>query len=285
MYIKSTATDKIPVHTDTTPSIDGGDIMSVKEELKELAEMNEFQLFGVADLEELEKAEYPDDRGLFKPSEIMHEVRSVIVLGKVLWDEGMNLSVSSAGSGDFSGGSLEYYNFYYNLVETLGWRFCSDISREYGVRAEPSVSIHLKVAASLAGLGFIGHSTLVITPEYGPRVRWVAILTDMDLEPDKPFSRDLCAEQSLCRERERCIRSCPYNAIVPGPSQGVAPGEKLEYDRCAVAHEFDVAPAGEWEKHIRRVTPRGTMECTLCNLSCPYGDRVEKEIIPVKRGL
>lgn len=259
--------------------------MSVKEELRALAEKNEFQLFGVADPDEIAKAKFPDGRGLVRPSDVIPEVRSVIVLGKVLWDEGMNVSVSSAGSGDFSGGSLEYYNFYYNLVETLAWRFSAEMHEKYKVEATPSVSIHLKVAATLAGLGFIGHNTLVITPDYGPRVRWVAVLTDMDLEPDEPFTRDLCAEQPLCKEKERCVRSCPYKAMIPGPSQGVEPGKKLDYDSCAVAHEFDVAPAGKWEDHIRRITPRGTMECTICNLVCPYGENVEKNIIPKKRGL
>ena len=258
--------------------------MSVKEDLRELAKENEFDLFGVADIGMLEATPFPDDRGMVKPSEVMPDARSVIVLGKVLWDEGMNLTVCSAGSGDFGGGSTDYYNFYYNLVENLAWRYSASMSEIYGVRAVPSVAVHLKVAAMLAGLGFIGHSTLVITPEYGPRVRWVAVLTDMFIEPDEPFSRDLCAEQPLCKERDRCIHACPYSAIIPGPSQGVKPGEKLVYDRCAVAHEFDVAPAGEWEAHIRRVTPRGTMECTLCNLSCPYGDNVERNIIPAKRG-
>ncbi len=261
-----------------------GEIMSVKEELRTLAKKHEFELFGVADLRELEATPFPEGRGLLKPSEVMPDAKSVIILGKVLWDEGMNLSVSAAGSGDFGGGSLEYYNFYYNLVETLGWRFSRDVSEEYCAKAIPSVAVHLKVAAMLAGLGFIGHNTLVITPEYGPRVRWIAILTDLELEADEPFKRDLCAEQPLCKDKDRCVAVCPYKAIIPGPSQGVEPGKKVEYNECAVAHEFDVAPAGKWEDHIRRVTPRGTMECTLCNLICPYGKAVEEKIIPGKRG-
>jgi epoxyqueuosine reductase len=217
---------------------------------------------------------------------MMPEARSLIILGKVLWDEGMNLSVSSAGQADFSGGgTLEYYNFYYNLVENLAWRFSSEMSARYGAKAVPTVTIHLKVSAMLAGLGWIGHNTLVITPDYGPRVRWVGVLTDMELEPDRPFDEDLCAKQEKCRERDRCVRACPYKAIIPGPSQGVEPGKKVDQDMCVVMHVFDPEPTEEYERHIRRVTPRGMMECTLCNLSCPYGDRVEREIIPARRGL
>ena len=259
--------------------------MDLKEELRRIALDNDFQLFGVSNLEEVESTEYPEGRGLQKPSEIMPGAKSLLIFGKVLWDEGMNLSVSSAGEADFSGGgSLEYYNFYYNLVENLAWRACNTIVDRFGAKAIPAVTIHLKVAAMLAGLGWIGHNTLVITPEYGPRVRWVGVLTDLELEPDQPFTEDLCAKQELCKERARCVRSCPYSAIIPGPSQGVEPGKKVDQDMCVVQHVFDVKPAPEYEKHIRRVTPRGMLECTLCNLSCPYGLKVEEEIIPARRG-
>ena len=35
-----------------------------------------------------------------------------------------------------------------------------------------------KLAANLAGLGWIGKNCLLITPESGPKVRWTTILTD-----------------------------------------------------------------------------------------------------------
>jgi len=40
-----------------------------------------------------------------------------------------------------------------------------------------------KLAAHLAGLGWIGKNCLLITPDHGPRVRWVTVLTDAPLEP------------------------------------------------------------------------------------------------------
>ncbi|MDI6725262.1 MAG: epoxyqueuosine reductase, partial [Methanobacterium sp.] len=39
-----------------------------------------------------------------------------------------------------------------------------------------------KLAANLAGLGWIGKSCLLITPEAGPRVRWSTVLTDAPLK-------------------------------------------------------------------------------------------------------
>jgi epoxyqueuosine reductase len=39
-----------------------------------------------------------------------------------------------------------------------------------------------KLAAHLAGLGWIGKSCLLVTPEIGPRVRWSTVLTDAPLQ-------------------------------------------------------------------------------------------------------
>jgi len=256
----------------------------LKEELRAKSKELGFQLFGVSDIAKMEEVPFPEDRGLQRPSEVMPEAKSLIIMGMVIWDEGMNVSISTAGSGDFSGGDSEYYNTYYMIVENKGWHFCKWLKDTKGEDAIPSTTIHAKVATYLAGLGFIGHNTQVITPEYGPRVRWIAILTTMKLEPDEPFVRDLCAEQPLCKNGSLCVKACPYGAIIPGPSQGVELGKKVTYDRCVVAHEFDTVLDKTWEKHIRRVSDRGFAECTLCNLSCPYGESVERDIIPKKRG-
>ena len=40
-----------------------------------------------------------------------------------------------------------------------------------------------KLAAHLSGLGLIGKSCLLVTPQAGPRVRWASVLTDTPLKP------------------------------------------------------------------------------------------------------
>lgn len=61
--------------------------------------------------------DFPPGRGLFRPSEIMPEARSLIVMGMVIWDEGMNAAISIPGTGDFSGGEAEYYNSIMKLLK------------------------------------------------------------------------------------------------------------------------------------------------------------------------
>ncbi|RJS88614.1 reductive dehalogenase [Candidatus Bathyarchaeota archaeon] len=54
-----------------------------------------------------------------------------------------------------------------------------------------------------AGLGELGRNGLLITPQYGPRVRLCKIFTDLPLESDKPIEfgvREFCKKCKLCAE-------------------------------------------------------------------------------------
>ncbi|RLG36417.1 MAG: hypothetical protein DRN91_08010, partial [Candidatus Alkanophagales archaeon] len=64
-------------------------------------------------------------------------------------------------------------------------------------------------AAVEAGLGEIGINGLLITPQFGPRVRFGSVLTTARLKPDKKFEEKLCDREG-CR---KCIEACPAGAI------------------------------------------------------------------------
>ena len=71
----------------------------------------------------------------------------------------------------------------------------------------PDVILDFANAARICGLGSISMKGNVLTPEFGPYVRFAFIITDMPLECDAPFEDDLC---DRCRE---CIKACPGHAI------------------------------------------------------------------------
>jgi epoxyqueuosine reductase len=250
----------------------------VKDLLVQKAKEIGFDLVGITTAESVEKVDFPADRDLKRPSTILAGVKSIIVLGFVLWDEAMNLSVQTR-SGDYL-----QYNLYREVTEMLAWRLAHWMNEVLGIKAIPCNEIHLKVAAQQAGLGFIGHSTLVINPQYGPHIRWVTLMTKAELPPDAPFERNLCAEQPLCTKVSLCVQACPCGAIKPGPSMGVAPGEKVIIERCCIEHAMDVKPEPKWDKHINRVSELGYIECTRCANACPYGRFVDETIIPKRRG-
>jgi epoxyqueuosine reductase len=62
-----------------------------------------------------------------------------------------------------------------------------------------------------AGLGELSRMGLLITPEYGPRVRLNKIFTDMPLVPDSPIEFGVW---DFCVKCEKCARFCPSQAIM-----------------------------------------------------------------------
>jgi len=112
-----------------------------------------------------------------------------------------------------------------------------------------------KLAARLAGLGWIGPSCLLITPEVGPRVRWVTVLTGAPLEVGHPLSNQ-------CGDCQRCVEACPPQAFTGRPFD---PGEPREA-------RFDVHRCQEYRIHLQdEVT--GARVCGMCVYVCPYGQK------------
>lgn len=64
-----------------------------------------------------------------------------------------------------------------------------------------------KTASTRAGLGWIGKNALLVTPEFGPRVRLVTVLSDYPFEFNSPVEESLC---DICNE---CADICPLRAI------------------------------------------------------------------------
>jgi ferredoxin len=75
-------------------------------------------------------------------------------------------------------------------------------------RPAPDVFVHMRIAAFCAGLGEIGYSKIFLTPQYGPRQRLAAIITDAPLEPDPLYDGP-----QLCDRCMACARDCTGQAI------------------------------------------------------------------------
>lgn len=89
-----------------------------------------------------------------------------------------------------------------------------------------------KLAAHLAGLGWIGKSCLLITPEHSPHVRWVTVLTDPPLLPTGTPMEQKCGACTAC------VDICPQHAFIGRSFCSEEPREA----------RFDVAA---WDRHFK----------------------------------
>ncbi len=111
-----------------------------------------------------------------------------------------------------------------------------------------------KTAATKAGLGWIGKSSLLVTRESGPRVRLVTVLTNLPLKQAEPVKKSYCGE---CRE---CVTACPVGAI---SGKNWYPGIQRE-------ELVDVFRCEEWKKSNYFDICDGRV-CGICMAVCPFG--------------
>lgn len=111
-----------------------------------------------------------------------------------------------------------------------------------------------KAVARAAGLGWIGKSLLLINPEYGPRVRWATVLTDLDLEPGKPV-------ENKCGACTECIEACIVDAFTDSGF------EDYPEDRSSC---FDVDGCADKLEDFAEDPDIGEMVCGICIKACPW---------------
>lgn len=76
-------------------------------------------------------------------------------------------------------------------------------------RQHMTTLISLPHAAVEAGLGTLGLNRQLLTPEFGPRVVLTAVLSSVDVAPDRPMTDALCHGPSC----GRCLSVCPADAV------------------------------------------------------------------------
>ena len=159
--------------------------------------------------------------------------------------------------------------------------------------------IFLKDAAVMAGLGCVGKNNLVITPEYGPQIRFRALLMNQEAEPTGPVSFHPCQGCD-----QPCRRVCPIQAFAKRVysqkelHQEALPATDGTYDRqtCNQKMGQDIEDAVQAmtgkdneQQALRRSIDAFEQEagagqdrtseycvryCRQCELSCPVGAKL-----------
>lgn len=137
----------------------------------------------------------------------------------------------------------------------MPYRVVSTPSGEALLQKTLQGEISQKHVAAAAGLGLFGLNNLVLTPLYGPGVRFGCVLTCEELEPDPIFEGILC-KGSECK---KCVEVCPVGALNGDTDFNPLMGREMDGRRCF--HYF--------------YNELGGLRCGLCISVCPLlqGDR------------
>jgi epoxyqueuosine reductase len=205
--------------------------------------------------------------------------------GEVLWPEGARSMLVIAVEHPADKPEMDWW---FGRVDPPGNRILARIVRELShwiESATPIQTVHLpyhvekggtylKDAAVLAGLGCIGKNNLLVTPEFGPRVRLRALTLDVVVPSTGPSRFDPCL-----RCNAPCRAACPQQAFAKriyssrDYGQGRLPGRIGVFSRpaCNLQMEADTAAGVEQPVDGFETPVRVIQYCRACELSCPVG--------------
>ncbi len=194
--------------------------------VKEFALANDMDYVGIASADSLR-----DEPAGRKPDDYLPGARSVVVMG-------IRLSLGAQLSS-----KLAYQN-YRHSISTYLWhgfglpnlhfldRVAFLVNRLLEREGHIAIPMHASSpfdlrgsltefsnihAAVAAGLGEIGWNGFLLTPDVGPRARFVSIITTAKLEPESLYDGPKLCEPDKCRELGQgepiCLKVCPVGAL------------------------------------------------------------------------
>lgn len=222
-------------------------------EIKRVAKFFGADLCGVTDLDErwLYKSRV-DTRDLSEaPNDLPEGLNSVIVLGHQM-DEELVATYPSALAGAATG---REYSHEAAIVMQL-----SAYIRNLGYEAVASMNDTGLVIpyAIKAGLGEYARNQLVITSQFGPRLRFSKIFTNLPLEHDTPKPLGVRAFCDICT---KCADACPPKALPYGPPQ------------TGGANVSALSGVRKWTSDAEKCFwfwAKTSTDCAICMRVCPF---------------
>ena len=137
-----------------------------------------------------------------------------------------------------------------NKIEEAGYRaFPIAASQSQGKDNPYAGVVSHKMAATRAGLGFVGKSGLFLSEKYGSKIRLATVLTDMPLKSERPMLENGCGDCQICKN------ACPAGAIF---------GEKPNFKE----RNIDPEKCSRYMKEHFQEIGRGSV-CGICIKVCP----------------
>ena len=192
-----------------------------------------------------------------KPLELPTEMKYAIVIA-VPMDHNLSRTYPSSLGGGATG-----LGYTHDLICAISVaQFIRNLG--YGAIAslnDTAISIPMAIQA---GLGEYGKHGLLITKEYGPRVRIGKVFTDLPLVPDRPLRFGV---KEFCNTCQKCAQACPVQAIPFDEPQKEAPNKS------------SLQKITKWTVNAEKCFSywvKTNTECAICIRVCPYNKDYSK---------
>ena len=237
------AAEKIPVD----------DAAAMALEIKRIAKFFGADLCGITDFDTrwLYSARVDARDASEVPNELPDGMTSVIVLGHEM-EKDLVATYPSALAGAATGREYSHEAAIVSQVATY--------IRNLGYEAVASMNDTGLVIpyAVKAGLGEYARNQLVITNQFGPRLRFSKIFTSLPLTHDAPKKQGVAEFCAICT---KCADACPVKALPYGPPGSLGPGKSAI--KGVRKWTSDAAACfGFWTKL--------SSDCAICMRVCPF---------------
>jgi len=245
-----------PISADTPVAPDQAEVDNPDEMAREIKRVARFfgaDLCGITDLDERWiYASRVDTRDMSEaPTDLPEGLTSVIVMGHEM-DAGLVATYPSALAGAATG--REYSHEAAVVMQLAAY------IRNLGYQAVASMNDTGLVIpfAVKAGLGEYARNQLVITPEFGPRLRFSKIFTDLPLSHDAPRPRGVRAFCDIC---SKCADACPPKALPFGPPE------------VGGVNSSAISGVRKWTSDAEKCFgfwAKTSTDCAICMRVCPF---------------
>lgn len=222
-------------------------------EIKRIAKFFGADLCGITDMDErwIYTARVDSRDMSDAPHDLPDGLTSVIVLGHEM-DRELVATYPSALAGAATG--REYSHEAAIVMQLAAY------IRNLGYEAVPSMNDTALVIpyAVKAGLGEYARNQMVITPEFGPRLRFSKIFTNLPLTHDIPKPKGVRAFCDICT---RCADACPVKALPYGPPS------------TETANISAIKGVRKWTSDAEKCFSFWTKlasDCAICMRVCPF---------------
>jgi len=195
-----------------------------------------------------------------RPQEILPGARSIIAVAMSY------MTQDTSQDGDALRGRVGRYAWgqdYHRVMEKRLKLFVQGLTERLGQAVQARVYVDTgpmldRAVAERAGIGWYGKNTNILTSSHGSWVFLGQVITDLELEPDKPLKK-------TCGQCTLCIDQCPTGAIV-------AP---YVIDNTKCISYLTIECRGPIPQHLRPLVGDWVFGCDICQDVCPVNRKAQ----------